>query len=260
MNALRDLPRGPGTVHLDVEEGMATLIIDNPRRANAMSPGMMVDLVDCVARLEAAAVAVVLIHGSGARAFCAGGDLQSVHEHLIAPEGAAAMCAVMSDALNRLWRLPAVVVAAVEGAALGGGAEILSTADVVFAADTSLIGYVHASLGVSPGWGGGRRLVHRVGAAKALQVLATGGRWSADEARAFGLVDHIVPNGTVIAAARHWCEQLCAQPGDSVQGAATLVKTWRDRPESGAKTEADVFKKLWGEPAHLSALAKALSK
>ncbi len=257
---LDDLPRGPGAVHLRVEGAWARLTIDNPDAANAISPGMMVDIAQHVEQLEASRIAAVLVHGSGLRAFCSGGDLRAVQQHLLDPGAAAAMSEVMGDVLDRLWRLPAVIVAAVEGAAVGGGAEILSACDVVFASDSAKIGFVHSRLGVSPGWGGGGRLVHRVGARHALQVLASGSRMTTSEALSRGLVDYSVAPGTAVGAAQSWCEALCAQPLDAIRGAARLVKTWRDDSAQGGSTERAVFAQLWGSPSHVEALRKVLGR
>lgn len=257
---LGDLPRGRGAVRVTVDGALATVTIDNPEARNAISPGMMVDLVAIVARLEAEPVAAVLVHGAGDQAFCAGGDLHAVSRHLMDPDAAATMCAVMGDALDRFSQIHAVVVAAVEGAAIGGGAELMSACDVVFAGATAQVGFVHASLGVSPGWGGAGRLVRRVGPRHALTVLAGGGRMTAQMAAEHGLVDHVVPQGTALDAARAWCVEVCGHPVAAVRGAVRTVRTWRDRPADGVATERAVFGELWGGEAHVAALAKVFDK
>ena len=120
-----------------------------------------------------------------------GGDLKDVRSHLMNPSAAAGMPAVMGGALDRLASLNAVIVAAVEGAALGGGAELLTAADWVIAADDAQIGFVHAALGVSPGWGGGHRLVRKVGHRAALPVLVGARKMTAAQSAVLGLVDEV---------------------------------------------------------------------
>ena len=149
-------PRGRGAVRLDVSGRVATIVLDNPTARNAMSVGMMADMISIVAELESSDVLAVLIHGAGEAGFCAGGALRDVRAHLLNPESAKGMPEVMGDVLDRLSRLHAVVVAAVEGAALGGGAELITAADWVVSSRRSTIGFVHARLGVTPGWGGAR--------------------------------------------------------------------------------------------------------
>jgi len=170
------------------------------------------------------------------------------------------MSAIMGDALNRLSGVHAVVVAAVEGAALGGGAEILSAVDVVVAGQGARIGFIHASLGVSPGWGGGGRLVRRVGSARALQVLALAQRMSATEASAMGIVDRVVPDGDAVAAAERFAADVCQQPTSAVRGAVAVARAWRDDPQSAASEERAVFSSLWGGPEHVQALARVFRK
>jgi enoyl-CoA hydratase/carnithine racemase len=257
---LADLPRGEGTVQLDIEGATARVLIDNPGVRNAMSPGMMADLVQVITRLEGAEVAVVLIRGAGHRAFCSGGDLRSVAAHLMDPAHAAGMCAIMSDALERLSRLHAVVLAAVEGAALGGGSEILSAADGVVCGSGARIGFIHAALGVSPGWGGAGRLVRRVGSHRAMQILTLARRLPAAEAQALGLVDRVVPDGEAVEAAEAWAAEICDRPTAAVRGAVRLLRAWRDEPATAAGVEQGVFASLWGGPDHRAALARVLSK
>jgi ethylmalonyl-CoA/methylmalonyl-CoA decarboxylase len=239
---------------------MARVEISNPRARNALSPGMMADWVRIVSTLEAAAISVVLIQGEGPAAFCSGGDLRSVAAHLLEPENAAGMCVVMGQTLDRLAALNAVVLAAVEGAALGGGAEIISTADGVVAAQGARIGFIHGSLGVSPGWGGGRRLVRRVGSARALHVLTLARRMTAEQAQAVGMVDQVVGDGSAVEAAEAWAAEICTRPTAAVRGAVELIRAWRDEPARGQAVERAVFGSLWGGPDHRAALARILDK
>jgi enoyl-CoA hydratase/carnithine racemase len=250
------LPRGEGEVLLEIEGALARVVIDNPAARNAMAPGMMADLVQIVGRLEQASVAVVLIRGEGTQAFCAGGDLRSVAAHLMEAEHAQGMCAVMGDALDRLARLPAVVLAAVEGAALGGGAEILSAADGVVAGKSARIGFIHAALGVSPGWGGGGRLVRRVGSVCALDVLTRARRLTAEAAQELGLVDQVVDDGGAQQAAEAWAAEICRQPTEAVRSAVRLVRACRDDPSNASQVERAQFARLWAGPDHRAALAR----
>jgi len=239
---------------------MARVVFDNPTARNAMSPGMMSDLAQIVERLASTETAVVLLSGAGPRAFCSGGDLRSVAAHLMEPENAAGMCAVMTDVLERMSQLPAVILAAVEGAALGGGAEILTAVDGVVAAKSARIGFIHGTLGVSPGWGGGGRLVRRVGSRRALQILSRARRMTAEEAAHVGMVDAISEDGQAVAAAEAWAEEICRNPTPAVQGAVRLVRAHRDQPDVAGAVERSVFGELWGGPAHKAALQRILKK
>lgn len=250
----QNFPRGRGQVQLSVTGRLAVVTFDNPGAKNAMSVGMMADVVRITQDLETADVSVVLLRGASGGGFCSGGDLKDVRRYLLNPEAAAGMPAVMGDALNRLASLPAVIVAAIEGAALGGGAELVTTADWAVAGVDAQIGFVHASLGVAPGWGGGGRLVRKLGHRLAMPILVGARKMTATQAAEVGLVDEVVPSGDAEDAARVWIERVLSMPPEAVSGAMRILRAGRDAPDSMANVERDVFQELWGGPAHCRAL------
>lgn len=245
------LPRGRGQVRLEGYGPIAELVLDNPSARNAISPGMMVDLERHLDTLEGSETLGLLVRGEGGAAFCAGGDLGAVAEHLLEPGAGAGMCAFMTAQLDRLSRLPMVVVAAVEGAALGGGAELLTAVDVVIASEAARIGFVQASLGVSPGWGGGARLVRRVGVHRAVQWLGLAQLHPAAEAVALGLVNRLSPPGEAVRAARALLAPLESLPVEAVRASISVA-----RGTAGPEEEQRLFAGLWGGPAHVEALAR----
>ena len=161
---------------------------------------------------------------------------------------------VMGNALDRLAGLNAVIVAAVEGAALGGGAELLTAVDWVIAADDAQIGFVHAALGVSPGWGGGRRLGRKVGHRAALPILIGARKMTAEQSAVVGLVDEVVARGEAETSAREWIGRVLARPSEAVQGTLKILRAGRDQPSLMSDVERGVFQDLWGGPAHQRAL------
>lgn len=227
----------------------AELVLDHPGARNAVSPGMMVDLGEAVAELVALPPRFLLLRGEGGRAFCAGGDLASVRTELLAEGVAAGMQAFMSACLARIETLPCPVVAAVEGVALGGGAELLTACDFVVAERSARIGFVQARLGVSPGWGGGVRLLRRVGRAAALRLLVEAEPVSAEVAVDLGLVDELAPEGQVVATAREVGERLSRHDRLAIGAALRLVRG------GSAEDERRLFVELWGGAAHRRALA-----
>lgn len=247
------LPRGRGALRLRGDGAVRELVIDNPAARNAMGPGMMADLAAAVASLEEAPPVAVVIHGEGGRAFCSGGDLRAVREQLLAPGAAAGMSEFMSGVLDRLATLPCRVIAAVEGAALGGGCELLTCCDLVIAARDARIGFVHASLGVSPGWGGGARLVRQLGPRRAIALLAPTGPPTAARAHALGLVDELCEPGHALATARERAAFLARSPLEAVHAAVRIARS------GSRELELAAFERLWGGPAHRAAL-EALSQ
>lgn len=246
----RELPAGGGDVRVDFGDRLATVWLDHPAARNAISPGMMASLGDIVDQLEQWDGVGVVLTGMGPQAFCAGGDLNAVAAHWSSPDAGMRVGAWMSAVLDRFARLPIVTVAAVEGAALGGGAELLTAVDFVVAAEDARIGFVHASLGVSPGWGGAQRLVQKVGSRSALRFLAFAERHDADAARGLGLVDQVVPSGGAHVAALRLLAPLQRLPAPAVRAAVRVAR-------SGSREDERVaFASLWGGPGHLAALAE----
>lgn len=231
---------------LEIRDRVAALVIDNAARRNAISPGMMVDLEQALERLEAWDGAAIVVRGAGTKAFCSGGDLEAVERHLL--DHGDAMARFMTALLDRMRRLGCVVIAAVEGSALGGGAEILTAADLVVASESASIGFVHATLAVSPGWGGGRRLVAKVGTSNAMRLLALAERHDAAAAKRLGIVDEVVPAGAAVGEAERWQARLASLPADALRAAIEIARG------ASIERERQLFVSLWGSPLHRAVL------
>lgn len=243
----RTLPRGAGRVH--VHPGpVAEIVFASPGKKNALDAGMMLDFGAAAALLAAARV--IILRGEG-DSFCAGGDLGAVEAHLGAPGLGAGLGAFMTGAVNELRKLDAVLLAAVCGPAMGGGAELLAACDHVIAAPDARVGWVQARLGVSPGFGGARHLARRVGEARALRLLVEARVLTAEEARAAGLVDTI--EADPVATARAWAAAAIALPEPALRGAVRVVRS--AGAVDAAARETEVFAGLWGGTAHRAAVA-----
>lgn len=246
------LPRGGGRVRREDHGEVVELVIDQPEVHNALSAGMMADLLRELEGLLARPPRGLLLRGEGRRAFCSGGDLRDVREHLLDRAAGAGMCRVMGRLLDRLLAAPFPVLAAVEGVALGGGAELLTACHLVFAGAGSRVGFVHAALGVSPGWGGGRRLVAKVGAARARSVLLQARPFSDQEAVRMGLIDELLPAGTAREHALALLRRCASHPPEAVAAALGIAGG------AGRAHEEAAFAALWGSPAHRERLEAVL--
>ncbi len=194
----------PNFRHLLVTRGgdgyVVTVTIDRPEAHNAMNTALGEDLLACFEGLarDPAARAVVFT-GAGDRAFCAGADLK---ERQGMTDGAwRAQHVIFEQAAFRLLRCPIPVIAAVEGFALGGGCELAILSDFIVAGATAVFGMPETTLGIFPGIGGTQLLPRIVGAPLAKELIFTGRRIAAEEARAAGLVNHVVPVGQARATA-----------------------------------------------------------
>lgn len=245
-----ELPPAPGSVHT-VDGEIAEIILDHPATRNALSPQMMVALGQAVERLvHAPTTRVILLRGAGGH-FCSGGNLDAVRDSLGQAGRGRIMGAYMQRVGATLFRGPVPVLGVLTGAALGGGAELLTACQEVFAAHDARVGFVQARLGVSTGFGGGSRLVERIGAHRALRVLTEARLINAEDAYGIGLIDTVCADP--LAAARARAAALVALAPEVVAGLRRLVRE-AARPEV-EDVELSVFDALWGGPAHRAALA-----
>ena len=181
----------PGSVSLSTKGPVAFLTLHNVARRNAISGPMMASLHEHMSTLEQwhEGSAVVLAGAGGT--FCAGADLELVRSELNSPEAGRQMAAAMGDILHRLRQLPLLSVSAIEGHAIGGGAELATATDWRVMAPSAQLRFVHAKMGTSPGWGGAARLVQLVGRGAALRCLAHGTALRPADAMAIGLCDGV---------------------------------------------------------------------
>jgi enoyl-CoA hydratase len=212
--------------HLLVERSedrhVVTVMLNRPEQHNAMNTAMGEDLLACFTTLGSDADArVVILTGSGHRAFCAGGDLK---ERNGMTDGAwRAQHVIFEQAAMRLLRCPVPVIAAVEGFALAGGCELAILSDFIVAGDTAVFGVPETTLGIFPGIGGTQLLPRIVGAPLAKELIFTGRRMKADEARATGLVNHLVPAGQAQAKAREIAETIARNGPIAVRQAKKAI-------------------------------------
>ena len=190
--------------HLLVERSDAghvvTVVMNRPDQMNAMNTGMGEDLLSCFDALHRDRdTRVVILTGAGDRAFCAGGDLKERNE--MTDETWRAQHVIFEQAAFRVLRCPVPVIAAVEGFALAGGCELAILSDFIVASESAVFGVPEATLGIFPGIGGTQLLPRILGAPLAKELIFTGRRMKADEAKATGLINHLVPKGQARAKA-----------------------------------------------------------
>jgi enoyl-CoA hydratase/carnithine racemase len=166
----------------------------------------------------------------------------------------------MAEALDRLEALPIPTIAAIEGPALGGGAEIAVACDIRIMAEAATLGMMHVRLGITPAWGGGQRLLRLTGYARALEWLTMGRVLTAQEAFSYGLANRVVGKGQAMAEASAVAQSIIANDPASVQAAKRLLRAGiLLAPEGAAKAERAEFPDLWAAPAHLAASSAFLA-
>jgi len=177
-------------VRYATQHGIALIEFDNPP-ANTYSYEMMTELDQAILRARFDdEIYVLLLRGVGDKFFSAGADIEMLNR--VSPQFKYNFCLHANETLNRLERTPKLVIAALNGHAVGGGLEIAMACDLRLARrDAGQIGLPEIALGVLPGTGGSQRLTRHIGKARALELMATGRRISFEEAQELGLVHDI---------------------------------------------------------------------
>ncbi len=246
---------GAAGVYLDVAGGVAVLTIDRPEVRNAIGTRTVSELAAVLDAAERSDAGVLVIRGGGERAFVSGGDLKELSA-LRTHEDATRMASAVRRVLDRVAEFPVPVVAAINGHALGGGAEVAIAADIRIAADDVRIGFNQVTLGIMPAWGGAERLAHVIGRGKAMLAIATGEIYEAQAAKSLGLVDLVVPRSSF----EHDWRALAERIANSAPGASRAVKSViaaaipSAHPDLEASA-ADAFAHLWTQDAHWEAVA-----
>jgi cyclohexa-1,5-dienecarbonyl-CoA hydratase len=222
-------------------QGLARLRIERPP-VNVLSGA---DLEDLAAAVSAAAGARVLLVTGLPRAFSAGVE---VSEHAPEPDAIARMLGAMRAALTALVETPAVTVAAVSGACLGGGAELAAACDVVFAAEDARIGFPEIRLACFPP-AGAALLPLKIGAARAADWILSGRSVSGTEAGQAGFASRVFPAAALSREAERFARQLLGRAPAALAAAAGLLRAGRREALSAALRRAeDAYRGLAGDP------------
>lgn len=234
----------------------ATLIvrINRPDAGNSISHEAALAMRSYVdAAAKDVALSALILTGTGSRYFCSGGDLKA-YASIESPAELNRIFGTIRDTLDALEALDIPVIAAVNGFALGGGAEILLACDVRIAEESARIGFPQSRLGLLPGWDGTERLLRIVGRSRALRLLVGEPRLRAAEAMALGLVDEVVADGTALTRALAVAASFAGVAPLALREAKAILRagghgTFAERRKQGR----DAFAKLWFTTDHKEA-------
>ncbi len=221
--------------------GVLTITINRPKVLNALNGTTLAELASAIDDAGTdAGVRVVVITGSGDRAFVAGADINELAA--LTPVGGQEHGRRGQLLFERIDRLGKPVIAAINGFALGGGCELAMACTVRLAADTAKLGQPEINLGLIPGFAGTQRLARLVGRGRALEMLLTGQPISADEAWRIGLVNRVVPAAELATEVRTLAVALASKPAVAVRFILEAVTNGLDMAERDAEQyEATLF-------------------
>jgi enoyl-CoA hydratase len=192
------------------QEQVATLTLNRPESLNALNTELLTELRAVLKDAEAdAAVRVVMITGTGGKAFCAGADVAELLKRT--PEEARAFSQWFQGIFTLIETIRKPVIAKIHGFCLGGGLELVLACDFRIASDKSVFGLPEVNLAIIPGGGGTQRLPRLIGKTKALQMLMTGEQINAMDAERLTLVNEIVPADELDRAVDEFVQKLRAK-------------------------------------------------
>jgi len=184
--------------------------LNRPQRSNAYTQPLLTALLAELEAAEAeAAVRTLVITGAGERSFCAGAD----RGELKSRDWQTPLNLLSARIFRRIFESPLVTIAAVNGAAVGGGVELALACDVRIAASSARFWLPEPELGILPAAGGTEWLPMLVGLAKAKELILAGTEWDAEQARQYGLVSEVTAPAALLPRVEAWCERIARRDG-----------------------------------------------
>jgi enoyl-CoA hydratase len=226
---------------LERDDAVVVVTISRPNVLNAIDAPTLDALRRAVLDLKHDdGVRVVIITGSGDKAFVAGADINELAAQT--PTTLRQHAVTGQHVFDLIENMGKPVIAAINGYALGGGCELAMACTLRIAADTARLGLPEITLGILPGYAGTQRLARLVGKAKAMELILTGTPIPAQDAARIGLVNRVVTSGELMAAARDLANQLAKQPPVAVQYIINAVNKGLEMPFAEACVfEATLF-------------------
>ncbi|HEX7170305.1 MAG TPA: enoyl-CoA hydratase-related protein [Rubrobacter sp.] len=226
------------------EGGVAVLTVDRQEKLNALDGQVIEEIGQALLELESEGPRAIIVTGAGERAFIAGADIRAMS--VMDPIEAKRFSEIGHAAMALLDRSPIPTIAAVNGYALGGGCEVAIACDIRIAAENATFGFPEVGLGILPGLGGTQRLPRLVGPALAKELIFTGRRVGAEEARGIGLANRVVGQGEALDAAKEMAAEISANGPLAVRYAKAATNRALDVDLiSGLEFEADQFALLF---------------
>ncbi len=227
-------------------EGIRTITINRPQQLNALNRITIDELDHALNEAQKeASIRVLLITGSGQKAFVAGADIKEFADFSVV-EGKALSADGHRKLFDHVEQFEKPVIAAVNGFALGGGLELAMSCHFRIASDNAKMGLPEVSLGVIPGYGGTQRLARLVGKGKAMEMILTAGMIKADEAYQWGLVNHVVPQQQLLSTCREIASKIIKNSPNALAAAIRAMNAANEPGVDGMKREIVEFGNCFG--------------
>ncbi|WP_300441022.1 enoyl-CoA hydratase-related protein [Christiangramia sp.] len=230
----------------NIEDNILTITINRPKKLNALNRETIQELHNAFKSAKTnEEVKVVIITGSGEKAFVAGADISEFADY--SPKEGKRLAADGQEKLfNYVANFPKPVIAAVNGFALGGGLELAMAAHFRIASENAKMGLPEVSLGLIPGYGGTQRLPQLVGKGRAMEMIMTAGMIDASQALQYNLVNHVTEVDELIEFTENMAGKIMKNSTVAVSAAIKAVNANYEDGVNGFETEINEFGRSFG--------------
>ena len=233
---------------INKKENIATITINRPNQLNALNLATILELHTAFSEADTDNnVKVIIIIGSGIKAFVAGADIKEF-AHFDEDQGVTLSKNGHDLLFDFVENLSTPVIAAINGFALGGGLELAMCAHFRIASSNAKMGLPEVSLGVIPGYGGTQRLPQLIGKGKAMELIMTASMLSAQEALNCGLVNYVVEQEELLPFAEKLAVKISRNSSTAIANAISAVNANYDKKRNGYKVEKENFGNCFGTP------------
>jgi len=233
-------------VYIEEENNVAIITINRPKKLNALNKRTIDELHTAFKELdEDRKTKVIIVTGSGDKAFVAGADI-SEFAHFSAEQGGQLAAEGQKLLFDFVENLSTPVIAAVNGFALGGGLELAMSSHFRVASDNAKMGLPEVSLGVIPGYGGTQRLPQLIGKGRAMEMIMSAGMIDANKALKYGLVNYVVPQEELIPLCLKIASRILNNSSVAIKYAINAVNAGFKYDVNGYAAEIDAFGSCFG--------------
>jgi len=241
-------------------EAVATITINRPNKLNALNKATLEELHEAIFDAdENNSIRVIILTGSGDKAFVAGADISEFSNYDI-EQGADLAKRGQDLVFNSIQNLKTPVIAAVNGFALGGGLELAMACHFRVASTNARMGLPEVSLGVIPGYGGTQRLGQIVGRGKAMEMIMSASMITAEEALKYNLVNYVVTLDELLPFCEKLASKICRNSATAIAAAITSINANFEEGVNGFEVEIKQFGNCFGTPDFVEGTTAFLEK
>ncbi|WP_047246740.1 enoyl-CoA hydratase/isomerase family protein [Maribacter thermophilus] len=234
------------TILVTKKDVVATVVINRPKKLNALNKETIQELHQAISTLnDDEDVKVIVLTGSGEKAFVAGADISEFADFSM-EEGQKLAAKGQELLFDFVESMSKPVIAAVNGFALGGGLELAMACHFRVASDNAKMGLPEVSLGLIPGYGGTQRLPQLVGKGRAMEMIMTAGMISAEQAKDYGLVNHVTSQEDLLPLCYKIANKICNNSSVAISYAIKAVNAGFMNTVNGYEQEIEAFGACFG--------------